>query len=304
MANETLNILKDQARITVIGKSKADTYIDSGLGLDLGDLDIGSLDPFDLNWEIDVQDPDDLPDQIAIVSPPYKTEYYYGEKIDFEGIVVKAYKNFEVWTSDRYPDGTIPFDEILPSQRAVQSVSEPGVNYTIRSNFTTKRKVPGDHPDAKRYLHWDPNPIGNNCYLGFLTDGDYESDKEISELISSVVYLTKYRGGPYNYLEVFAHIETDYISPSAFKDFVDCNLILIDEEESYFGYSTRLVTAKTEWSSNYFEDRSASAFSHVPASEEPPTRNPTIIPITLYWQRPSDHEILSTNFDIHASRDI
>lgn len=299
MANETLSIRKDQARLTVIGKSKADTYIDSGLGLDLGDLDIGSLDPFDLNWEIDVQDPDDLPDQIVIVSPPYKTEYYYGEKIDFEGIVVKAYKNFEVWTSDRYPDGTIPFDEILPSQRAVQSVPEPGVNYTIRSNFTTKRKLPGD-----LYLYWDPNPIGDNCFLGFLTGGDAQSDERISELISSVVYLTNYRGGPYNYLVVFAHIETDYIPSSAFKDFVECRLILVDEQESYFGYSGRLVTAKTEWSSNYFENRYASYFSYVPASEEPPTKNPTIIPITLYWQRPSDHEILSTNFDIHASRDI
>ena len=113
MANETLSIQKDDARLTVIGKSKADTYIDSGLGLDLDDLDIGSLDPFDLNWQTDVPGQDNLPDEIRIISPPYKTEYKYNDKVDLNGIIVKAYKNDLVWENDRYPDGLIPINELF-----------------------------------------------------------------------------------------------------------------------------------------------------------------------------------------------
>ena len=113
MANETLSIRKDQARLTVIGKSKADTYIDSGLGLDLGDLPSLDLDPFDLNWQIDVPDPENLPDEIRIITMPKKLEYVDGEKIDISGAVVGAYKNDSIWTSAKYPNGHIPLGELI-----------------------------------------------------------------------------------------------------------------------------------------------------------------------------------------------
>lgn len=112
MANETLSIQKDDARLTVIGKSKADVYIDSGLGIDLGDLDIGSLDPFDLNWQTDVPNPDNLPDTIQIITPPTKNTYTKGQKIDLSGAIVGAYKNGSIWTSTKYPNGHIPLGEL------------------------------------------------------------------------------------------------------------------------------------------------------------------------------------------------
>ena len=115
MANETLSIQKDDARLTVIGKSKADVYINSGLGLDLGDLDIGSLDPFDLNWQIDVPEQNNLPDEIRIITPPTKTEYRGGEKVDLSGAVVGAYKNGTIWTNSKYPNGHIPLGELIVS---------------------------------------------------------------------------------------------------------------------------------------------------------------------------------------------
>ena len=113
MAGETLSIQQNNARLTVTGKSKADLYIDSGLGLDLGDLSIGSLDPLDLNWNLDVDDPDNLPDEIRIITPPTKSEYSAGEKIDLTGAVVGAYKNDSIWTSTKYPNGHIPLAELI-----------------------------------------------------------------------------------------------------------------------------------------------------------------------------------------------
>lgn len=113
MAGETLSIQQDNARLTVIGKSKADLYIDSGLGLDLGDL--GTLDPLDLNWNLDVDDPDNLPDEIRIITPPTKTTYANGEKICLDGIVVGAYRNDSIWTNTKYPNGHIPINELMRS---------------------------------------------------------------------------------------------------------------------------------------------------------------------------------------------
>ena len=121
MANETLSIQKDDARLTVIGKSKADVYINSGLGIDLGDLDIGSLDPFDLNWQTDVPDPDNLPDAIQIITPPTKNTYTKGQKIDLNGAIVGAYKNGSIWTSTKYPNGHIPLNELIISPLMVTS---------------------------------------------------------------------------------------------------------------------------------------------------------------------------------------
>ena len=137
MANETLSIQKDDARLTVIGKSKADTYIDSGLGLDLGDWPSLDLDPFDLNWQIDVPGQDNLPDEIRIISPPYKTEYKNNEKIDLDGIIVKAYKNGSVWEDEnqRYVDGLIPISELFFSPMIFKGgTSSDLVEVTIDGN--------------------------------------------------------------------------------------------------------------------------------------------------------------------------
>ena len=130
MANETLSIQKDDARLTVIGKSKADTYIDSGLGLDLDDLDIGSLDPFDLNWQTDVPDPDNLPDEIRIITPPTKMEYHDGEKLNLDGMVVGAYKNGVIWTDSKYTNGHIPLSELMisPLVVTIESANEKYVS--------------------------------------------------------------------------------------------------------------------------------------------------------------------------------
>lgn len=61
-----------------------------------------------------------LPYLIHVDTLPNKTVYLYGDQIDYTGIEVYAYlRSGEKWTSDEYPNGRIPFDElILPTQTA------------------------------------------------------------------------------------------------------------------------------------------------------------------------------------------
>ena len=107
MANETLVINKNDARMTVIGKSWPDEATDSGGG---------EWYPIPTN---------DLPVRIAVTTPPTKTEYNDGEWIDFSGMVVTAYdENGDVWTNAEYPDGTIPFNELdITPRKAINALA-------------------------------------------------------------------------------------------------------------------------------------------------------------------------------------
>lgn len=61
-----------------------------------------------------------IPSYIKVMVPPNKTSYMHNERIDFTGMVVKAYTNDDrLWTNEKYPDGIIPFEELaLPVQIA------------------------------------------------------------------------------------------------------------------------------------------------------------------------------------------
>ena len=55
-----------------------------------------------------------LPSAIKIVVPPIKTEYNAGDSIDYTGIKVFLLKaNGEYFTSDDYPTGEVPFEELV-----------------------------------------------------------------------------------------------------------------------------------------------------------------------------------------------
>lgn len=64
--------------------------------------------------------PDTIPYAIQITTPPTKTEYEAGEEIDYSGIVVTLLTEAgTTYTSEWYPDGTVPFDELtLPVKTA------------------------------------------------------------------------------------------------------------------------------------------------------------------------------------------
>lgn len=108
MANEQLTIQPNDARMTVIGKSWPDQASDSGGG------------EWDDTYNGTYSGPiprTDLPTKIAVTTPPTKTEYKKSERIDFDGMVVTAYNEDDtVWTSAKYPDGTIPLNEIISTR--------------------------------------------------------------------------------------------------------------------------------------------------------------------------------------------
>lgn len=53
------------------------------------------------------------PAAIQVITPPTKTGYYVNDDIDYSGIEVQLLDGEgEVYTSDAYPDGMIPFDEL------------------------------------------------------------------------------------------------------------------------------------------------------------------------------------------------
>lgn len=123
MANEQLTIQPNDARMTVIGKSWPDQATDSGGG-DWDDTYNGTYSgPIPRT---------DLPVKIAVTTPPTKTEYEKNERIDFDGMVVTAYKeDGSVWTSADYPDGTIPLNEIISTRRTAKGVAQPEDNTVL-----------------------------------------------------------------------------------------------------------------------------------------------------------------------------
>lgn len=77
----------------------------------LNDLELPTLVSLDMDFNIQKNE---LPASIVIVTPPYKMEYYDGERIDLTGMVVTAKKeDGSTWTSAKYPNGHIPLQELI-----------------------------------------------------------------------------------------------------------------------------------------------------------------------------------------------
>ena len=285
MANETLSIQKDDARLTVIGKSKADTYIDSGLGFDLDDLDIGSLDPFDLNWQTDVPDPDNLPDEIRIITPPTKTKYQSGKKIDLSGAVVGAYKNGSIWTSSKYPNGHIPLGELIITP-LITDISEAGdIEYeengivSVALDCSTKRS--GSY-QLGYYYYPEPYATKPNYYRFVGRDSP------------GTLYLSRHR----NYLYVAC--TDDY--PVKFTGYGGTD----PSGETATGRTIGEVKL-TKGEFSYFLALTTDASSIAPVNEISPTTVNYSEPeclgaleiISIQWARPHDAELLSTTLDLH-----
>ena len=76
----------------------------------------GHIDTGDI-YDADVYDGDggwsDLPHEIRVTQLPNITTYEPGERVDYTGMVVKAYnEDGTVWTNSDYPDGIIPNSEL------------------------------------------------------------------------------------------------------------------------------------------------------------------------------------------------
>lgn len=74
------------------------------------------------------------PAAIQIITPPTKTEYYVNDEIDYSGIEVQLLDGEgDVYTSDAYPDGMIPFEELeFPNEYAIAGDFKMG---TVKHEF-------------------------------------------------------------------------------------------------------------------------------------------------------------------------
>lgn len=150
MANEQLTIQPNDARMTVIGKSWPDQASDSGGG------------EWDDTYNGTYSGPiprTDLPVKIAVTTPPTKTEYNKSERIEFDGMVVTAYNEDDtVWTSAKYPDGTIPLNEIISTTKTA------GVGKTQYDNVFIGSGVDPEYGTNFKYF------LCNHFHLEGVTD--------------------------------------------------------------------------------------------------------------------------------------
>ena len=91
----------------VSSETDADVYTPVYVSVSDSERDAAGFNPENPTWQ------DNLPDEIRVTTLPTKTEYSDGEEIDYTGLVVKAYKNGSVWSNENYPNGVIPFDELI-----------------------------------------------------------------------------------------------------------------------------------------------------------------------------------------------
>lgn len=71
-----------------------------------------------------------LPTKIKIVRFPNKTKYINGEKIDYTGIVVMAFsEDDKVWKNEKYPDGVIPFEELIFPVEIADAAEAENIKY-------------------------------------------------------------------------------------------------------------------------------------------------------------------------------
>lgn len=90
----------------IVNVQKAPTHV-TGKGQDGNTYDV-TIDPE--TGEI-VQT--EVPAKMEITTPPPRVSYNDGDAIDYRGIVVTLYDgNGNVFTDNRYPDGTVPFSEL------------------------------------------------------------------------------------------------------------------------------------------------------------------------------------------------
>lgn len=71
-----------------------------------------------------------LPTKIKIVRFPNKTKYLNGETIDYTGIVVMAFsEDDKVWKNEKYPDGVIPFEELIFPVEIADAAEADNIKY-------------------------------------------------------------------------------------------------------------------------------------------------------------------------------
>lgn len=273
MANESLVIQQNDARMTVIGKSWPDTSTDSGDG--------PWDDTYDGTYDGDIPRLD-LPDRLEILVPPDKITFVDGEPItvrDLTGLEVIAYNedgtisewpvnNWEIWTDPiiaHYDDAMIGFRDL--NYVRISGWTQYAYLFSSFCYFNTNVQL-GTWYDS-----------GIPTYAG--SHGDYSSD----------ILLTRYRGAD----GVMRFYAIAY--PNAVGSFCIC--APVSGESGIYGNYPDVGTRWTmlaSWESPDFEN--------VPISEADPrtAEEMRLNAVAIKWRRPNDGEILTATYEIEVTQ--
>ena len=259
----------------------------------------------DLNWNDNLVQ---LPSSIKIVNLPSKLQYKDGQAINIDGAVVKAYNSDEtIWTSEDYPDGIIPNEEL--------HIQPPNAEY-ISSGIYEKDGIKClaitiDVPCSDYY---------SRGYIGSYPIGEYDAAGlgHVYNIITAqhpmVVYVTKYDDN--GTIKITYTTDANYGSESESRP----STYIAKNEDGTQGKGANPFFANTG-GENYIFKRSSyydnpqgynHIFDKIPMSSVDPinksfsgaTAASTSQEIQLSWNRPGDGVALTDTFDITVSEMI
>lgn len=103
----------------------------------------------------------EVPAKMEITTPPPRVSYNDGDTIDYSGIVVTLYDgNGNVFTDSRYPDGIVPFSELVfPVDKAHY---EGGGEWTDGHGLNAMQIAYTSHRNRAEWVKFTPGKIDEN----------------------------------------------------------------------------------------------------------------------------------------------
>lgn len=314
MANESLIIQQNDARMTVIGKSWSDIPTTSGDG------------SWDDTYGGTYSGPiprTDLPEKIVVTTLPNKTEYEDMELLDFTGMVVTAYDSEDnVWTSEQYPDGTIPLDEIVPSM--LRAVSTNDGEKELRFPYVNNWKLPyedhiyyaGNYVKSKNRTTMIKADEGNSNVLFYVIILGRGTETSKITLFFHAVSKTPFSltgenckiGGSYSPGQTYTG--EHQLIPKFYRQEKE-KLVEYPTFEAYYSGELGAVRLDYEAAFSYLETPSPPYLSYFEYTAESMNRkaiwynllfnHSKKVQIEINWQRPEDGAILTCTLDIYIN---
>lgn len=265
-----------------------------------------------------------LPDGIKVVTLPTKTEYEAGEEIDYTGIVVTAINaDGSLWKSIDYPDGIIPFDELIFPTK--YTGGEETVYYTDYSGFNCviiqARKYTEYRYDRSSYWQKDwqtfyrsSQPIGMNyswehpeVYFGM---GQVAGENDVA--------MTQYKGNLFAYL-ISGNNGHDicYMSTASYGNPYYWSFPYGTTHRLTLNRFVRLFTLKGQhdpinygdecydpygfnFDTEYFDQFLVPESSVNPLGRNLDGLSRVQLPFQIQWERYNDKKVLETSVELHV----
>lgn len=237
-----------------------------------------------------------VPSAIEVVTPPDKTTYEVGERIDYSGTTVRLLDgNGEVFTDDRYPDGMVPFGELsFPAAVAPNATGEPkgetGEVYTNGDGIVAVLLNLGDvtHAEQREWFY-------TFSYALFALDGSSERLAARQQDNPPLAYLTRWRDPKDGKMRV-------YVLPTERANFA--SVVPYDTDMYRIGHHAWLGWCDPgKWDVLSYDDFWWGKATNVPESSRDPrgtSGDLTIATATVpvEWASPYDGRTLGASVDI------